>query len=263
MRSGILAARRRCLRRHRQRPRRCHPRGGDSCGGSVGGGGQRSWSLNIESAGVPGTFQIASAPNTIVSLNDPEPLPQGEWVHIAGVFRPGEMEFYVDGERRAWQDIGIPDAQFSANGLSVLIGGRHACGNCAWFGAIDEVAIWNRDLSEDEILQVMESESLLDDVQEEEIFLRSDTDGDGNFTLADGIQILERQFSGRQASGSDCEDAGDVDDNGSLTIGDAIWVFNFLFASGADPAAPYPACGADPTPGDGFDCAGYPAASCP
>ena len=52
-------------------------------------------------------------------------------------------------------------------------------------------------------------------------FLRGDTDGSGQFTIGDGIQILERQFSGRQAYTSKCEDAGDVDDNGVVN-GDDI-----------------------------------------
>ena len=90
-----------------------------------------------------------------------------------------------------------------------------------------------------------------------------DTDGNGVFTIGDGVQILDRQFSGRQAYTSNCEDTGDVDDNGILTIGDAIWIFNFLFVDGPDPAPPFPKCGPDPNDDDGFDCQGYPEANCP
>ena len=45
--------------------------------------------------------------------------------------------------------------------------------------------------------------------------------------------------------------------------GDAIWIFNFLFAEGANPAPPYPECGEDPTPDDGLGCEAYPMDSCP
>ncbi|MBN1419478.1 MAG: hypothetical protein JXP34_11920 [Planctomycetes bacterium] len=94
-------------------------------------------------------------------------------------------------------------------------------------------------------------------------FIRGDTDGNGQFTIGDGVQILERLFSvpQRPAFGSNCEKTGDFDDTGALTIGDAIGVFNLLFAFGRDPEPPYPACGEDPTP-DGLSCDG-PVPACP
>jgi len=88
-------------------------------------------------------------------------------------------------------------------------------------------------------------------------FVRGDTDGNGQYIINDGIQILELLFAGRKALDSNCEDTADVDDNGTLTIGDPIWLFNFLFASGPNPAAPYGGCGPDPTPDDGISCEGY------
>ncbi|MBN1417373.1 MAG: hypothetical protein JXP34_01275 [Planctomycetes bacterium] len=93
-------------------------------------------------------------------------------------------------------------------------------------------------------------------------FIRGDTDGNGTYTLGDGVQILERLFANRQAYTSDCEDTGDLDDNGFLTIGDAIQVFNYLFASGTEPAPPAVTCGVDPTPATTLGCASYPQGSC-
>jgi len=92
-------------------------------------------------------------------------------------------------------------------------------------------------------------------------FIRGDTDGDGRYIISDGIQILDRLFSGRQAFGSNCDDTGDFDDSGALDLGDAISVFNFLFAQGREPKAPYPGCGEDPT-ADDLPCAG-PNPACP
>jgi len=92
-------------------------------------------------------------------------------------------------------------------------------------------------------------------------FIRGDSDGDGLFTLGDGIQILERMFTNRPAFGSACDKAGDTDDDGVFTLADAIRLFNFLFAGGAAPAPPYPACGEDPT-GDPLTCVG-PVKACP
>ncbi|MBN1420262.1 MAG: hypothetical protein JXP34_15895 [Planctomycetes bacterium] len=75
------------------------------------------------------------------------------------------------------------------------------------------------------------------------LFIRGDTDGNGSYTIGDGVQILERLFANRAAYTSDCEETGDVDGNGVLTIGDAVWLFNYLFASSAPPAEPAGACG--------------------
>jgi len=94
-------------------------------------------------------------------------------------------------------------------------------------------------------------------------FLRGDTDGNGAYTIGDGIQILDRLFAGRDAYDSNCEDTGDLDDNDLLTIGDAIYVFNYLFAGGDEPAPPFPDCGPDPDPAASLGCEGYPAENCP
>jgi hypothetical protein len=116
------------------------------------GGGARSWSLNIESAGAPATFQVSPDGGSILGVNDVDELLMDEWVHMVGVFRPGEaLEVYVDGELREIEDFDVPDEQHSDNGQPVLIGSRNACGNCGWLGAIDDVAIWDRDLSSGEI----------------------------------------------------------------------------------------------------------------
>lgn len=95
------------------------------------------------------------------------------------------------------------------------------------------------------------------------VFMRGDSDGDGMYTLGDGVQILMRQFVGLPRLGSNCDDAGDIDDNGMFTIGDAIWLFNYLFAEGRPPVPPYGRCGADPTPATTLGCAGYPVENCP
>ncbi|MBE0535741.1 MAG: LamG domain-containing protein [Phycisphaerae bacterium] len=139
-------------------------RGGNPNNGRIvakgGGGGQRSWGLNTEllSGGVsnPATFQIASNSNTNVSVLDTQPLPTDEWVHVAGVFRPGEaMEVYVNGELRNRNTTNIPAQQHSDNTLPVVIGTRHAASNCGWYGAIDEVRIYNEALSQAEISNIM------------------------------------------------------------------------------------------------------------
>ena len=124
------------------------------------GGGRRSWSLNIEKtvAGVPfpGTLQVASDGNTVISLNDTETLPLDQWLHAAGVYRPGQaMELYLNGELQAVKTTGVPASQHSDNSTSVFIGNRPACGDCGWYGALDEVRIYNEALSQGEIKRIM------------------------------------------------------------------------------------------------------------
>jgi hypothetical protein len=126
-----------------------------------GGGGSRSWNINIEAnvGGVsnPATFQIAVNPNDSVIINDTKSLPTDEWAHVVGVYRPGEaVELYVNAELRVSETQGIPNAQFSDNGLPVLIGARNACGGCGWDGLIDEARIYDRALSAGDVRELHE-----------------------------------------------------------------------------------------------------------
>ncbi len=125
-----------------------------------GGSGRRSWNLNIEesSGGVanPATFQVSATGATSLSVLDTRPLPTDKWVHMAGIYRPGEaMEVYVDGALRTRNTTDIPAAQFSDNGLAMFIGSRNACGDCGWNGFIDEARVYRRALSPDDIKELV------------------------------------------------------------------------------------------------------------
>jgi hypothetical protein len=126
-----------------------------------GAGGARSYSLNIEasSGGVtfPATFQIGiNGGASNISVVDKTSLPTDEWVHMAGVYRPGEVtEVYVNGELHATNTDSIPAQQYSNNSLSVMIGARNACSNCGWDGALDEARIYARALAPAEVLELV------------------------------------------------------------------------------------------------------------
>lgn len=83
-------------------------------------------------------------------------------------------------------------------------------------------------------------------------FRRVDCDQDGNFALADMIEILGVGFSGNPTT---CASACDADDSGALSLGDAIYSLQVLFV-GAPGFAPYPGCGVDPM-ADSLDCSSY------
>ena len=82
------------------------------------------------------------------------------------------------------------------------------------------------------------------------MLLRGAADGDGSMGISDPIALLLHLFAGGPLN---CRDATDFDDDGNLGIADAIAPLQYLFAAGPDPAAPYPACGPDPSD-DGLDC---------
>ncbi|MEM7164474.1 MAG: dockerin type I repeat-containing protein [Planctomycetota bacterium] len=79
-------------------------------------------------------------------------------------------------------------------------------------------------------------------------FLRGDMNLDGVLNLIDVIALLQHLLQSVPALA--CDDAGDVDDSGSLNIADPIYLLNFLFLQLAPPLPPYPAPGLDPTPDD-------------
>ncbi|MHC4555872.1 MAG: LamG domain-containing protein [Planctomycetota bacterium] len=128
--------------------------------GKMDGGGQRAWSTGIEKniSGVPlpGTIQVSSNGSDVIGLHDDSSLPLDQWVHYAGVYTPGtSLEVYLDGDLSDIRTDGIPASQYSSNGHSVLIGNRPAAGDCGWYGALDEVRIYNEALTEAQIETVM------------------------------------------------------------------------------------------------------------
>ena len=85
-------------------------------------------------------------------------LSKGEWQHLAVTLKPGEWVTYINGEVVDTQTINgnmVPD------GLPLVVGDERPM-NRLFQGLIDEVAVFNRALSEDEIKEIMEGiDSLL------------------------------------------------------------------------------------------------------
>jgi hypothetical protein len=82
-------------------------------------------------------------------------------------------------------------------------------------------------------------------------FLRGDVDGNGHLNLTDVIRTLAFLFEGKARL--DCQDAADADDDGQLTITDAVYLGRRLFLAGPPPLPPFPAAGPDPT-ADALPC---------
>lgn len=81
----------------------------------------------------------------------------GEWDHLAGTYADGQQKFYVNGEL-----VGEVDAEPTLNTKQEFLIGAGANERdphtYLFKGIIDEVRIYDRELSEDEVATVMESE---------------------------------------------------------------------------------------------------------
>jgi hypothetical protein len=77
-------------------------------------------------------------------------------------------------------------------------------------------------------------------------FVRGDCNADGGFDISDAVLLLVQLFDARRASGPlRCQDACDGDDDGALTVTDAVVFLRNRFNAGAPLPPPSPACGDD------------------
>jgi hypothetical protein len=119
----------------------------------------RSWGLNLEAAG-HARFDIGVNPTDRFRA-DSAVLTFGptDWWHIAGVFRPGEsVNLYINGVLAKSEATSLT-TQWIENGLNVNIGRRPEPGT-PWNGDIDEVRMYNRALSDAEVMGVMNQRAL-------------------------------------------------------------------------------------------------------
>ena len=77
------------------------------------------------------------------------------------------------------------------------------------------------------------------------VFIRGDSNGDGDLSVADPISTLNYLFTADHAMG--CADASDFNDDGRVDISDPIYGLTYLFIGGPAPRAPFPNFGEDPT----------------
>jgi hypothetical protein len=85
-------------------------------------------------------------------------------------------------------------------------------------------------------------------------FRRGDANRDGRINVADVSIVLLALFSGDNRRL--CPDAADVDDDGNVSVNDAVLLLRFLFLAGEFPRAPALFCGVDTTE-DNLECASF------
>ena len=81
------------------------------------------------------------------------------------------------------------------------------------------------------------------------VYIRGDADNDGILTTNDSAVILAYLFTNGRIG---CLATADVDGNGTINQPDAIYLGNFLTATGPAPPAPFPICAYDAT--TSFSC---------
>jgi hypothetical protein len=117
----------------------------------------RSYSLYTEVSGVL-HFSTSSA-GAYVGSTSSEQVPLNEWVHVAAMVIGGEHRYYINGEP-AGQGGGGITLPGAADTASVLIGRTHE-GSNELLGMIDDVRVYNKALTQQEIRQAMRGDTLL------------------------------------------------------------------------------------------------------
>lgn len=144
----------------------------------------------------------------------------GKWHYIAGVRHDSTISLFIDGV------LDTSDV-YSSNPLWVndlpLTIGSYPYSNPWYFrGKIDEVRIYNRALTQTEILALS---------------LRcGDANGDMVINSGDAVFLINHIFKSGPAP--DPLEAGDANCNGSINSGDAIYLINYVFRNGPVPCCP-------------------------
>ncbi|MCA8960826.1 MAG: hypothetical protein KDC38_09945 [Planctomycetes bacterium] len=181
------------------------------------------------------------------------------WYHFVGVVGPDFNTGYLNGVEMVDRHYNVGDPSTShflsdVTDPSVFwIGKGYAkqLEDMKYFdGTIDEVRVYDVPLTAQDVAELYGAPSLGQ-------FIRGDANGDRSFDIGDPVSVLNHLFVGETIG---CLDAADANDDGMVDIGDAVFALSTLFAAGADPSAPFPECGADPT-ADALDC--WPGTDCP
>ena len=116
---------------------------------------QANWSRKCYNLGLGQSGKIAAIVNGKGAIVSNTILKDKEWNHVAFTFEGGgEVKLYLNGVKDV--SAAHPDkAVLDYNQSPLWIGRPDAEENFAWNGILDDVAIWNRALSEKEIQSVM------------------------------------------------------------------------------------------------------------
>lgn len=134
------------------------------------------------------------------------------------------------------------DPALDCDGNDVLDACELARGDCDGNGLLDVCEIDSHGLLD------VDGNGVLDRC-ESPVFLRADSNHDGNTDLGDAVHVLSFLFTGGEHPL--CMESADADNNATVEITDGIAILSWLFLGGTPLAPPGPApgvCGRDPDP---------------
>ncbi len=120
------------------------------------GSGRPHLTFNREADGKLGFYIYPSDGSSHDAKTNASSWSSGTWYHVAGTSKPGELKIYIDG-KLANTNIALPklpiDSQYEQHGIS--IGARQAS-QTFFKGAIDDVRLWSRVLTANEVQQAFD-----------------------------------------------------------------------------------------------------------
>jgi len=190
------------------------------CGWIVGKGeGDLIWGLLLESDGDI-RYWIRSGGTRHEQWGIPVGLTTDIWQHVAVVYDGSYMRFYLNAEEK---DNYPKTGNMNTNDEPVYIGldGWNQANH--YIGKIDQVKIYGRALSPEEIEAEFESG-----------FTRGDVTGEGVIDIGDVVYILNYLF--KNGTPPSPMASGDTNCDGIVDIGDIIYLLNYLFKNGDPPS---------------------------
>jgi hypothetical protein len=155
----------------------------------------------------------------------------GKWYHVAGTYDGDTAKIYLNGNLVRTCDLcWVAGLRIPCSGvlqqseIPVKIGGEvYLRDSLRYFdGIVDQVKIYNRALSAEEIRQEFEAG-----------FIRGDANGDGVINSADVVYLINYLFKGGPAP--EPLEAGDVNCDGIINSADVVYLINYLFKGGPPP----------------------------
>ena len=97
-----------------------------------------------------GSFEVTKPPGGCsININSGDPLTVGAWYHVVGTCDGATARIYVNG---VLKNSGPVETDYTGTASGARIGGEVCCGGNNFPGVIDEVRIWNRALSQAEVV---------------------------------------------------------------------------------------------------------------
>jgi hypothetical protein len=115
----------------------------------------RSYSLYTTSAGVLHFSTTSTATNAYVGTTSSATVPQNQWVHVCAMVSGGNQFFYINGVAagtNSGQGIVLPG---TADTETLVIGRTNEGAGRSWGGLIDDVRVYNRGLTQQEVQKIM------------------------------------------------------------------------------------------------------------